>query len=131
MTGIHSIKVLGSTTSAFDDLTFSTLYAAPAYRYDVEAIDPDHDPLTYSLTAAAPGMAIDASSGVITWFAPPTPASYPVTVRVEDGRGGFDTQSYNLVVDQAGAGQIQGTAFDDLDGSGGRDPPGAAHSRAG
>ena len=120
--GIHSIKILGTSTTAFDDLTFAQLYAAPAYRYDVDAIDPDHDALTYSLTAAPPGMLIDATSGVITWSAPPTPASYPVTVRVEDGRGGFDTQSFNLVVNQAGAGQIQGTAFDDLDGSGGRDP---------
>ena len=120
--GMHSIKVLGTSTTAFDDLTFATLYAAPAYRYDVDAIDPDHDALTYFLTAAPPGMLIDAASGVITWSTPLTPASYPVTVRVEDGRGGFDTQSFNLVVDQAGAGQIQGTAFDDLDGSGGRDP---------
>ncbi len=100
--GIHSIKILGTSSTAFDDLTFAQLYAAPAYRYDVDAIDPDHDALTYSLTAAPPRMLIDSASGLIAWSAPPTPASYPVTVRVADGRGGFDTQSFNLVVNQAG-----------------------------
>src|SRR5262249_21331929 len=95
--GIHSINILGSSSTAFDDLTFSQLYAAPSYQYDVDAIDPDHDALSYSLTTAPPRMVIDATSGVITWAPPPTPASYPVAVRVEDGRGGFDTQSFNLV----------------------------------
>ena len=120
--GIHSIMVLGTSTTAFDDLTFAQLYAAPAYRYDVKAIDPDGDPLTYSLTTAPTGMVINSATGVITWSPPATPASDPVTVRVEDGRGGFDTQSFNVVVDQAGTGQIQGAAFNDLDASGSRDP---------
>ena len=64
MPGIHSIRILGTSTTAFDDLTFAQLYAAPAYRYDVKAIDPDHDALTYSLTTAPPGMLIDAATGV-------------------------------------------------------------------
>jgi RHS repeat-associated protein len=120
--GIHSIKVLGTSTTAFDDLTFAQLDAAPAYRYDVKAIDHDGDTLTYSLTTAPPRMVIDSATGVITWSPPVTPESDPVTVRVDDGRGGFDTQSFKVVVDQAGTGQIQGTAFDDLDASGSRDP---------
>ena len=40
------------------------------YRYDVDAIDPDNDPLTYSLTLGPEGMDIDAASGVVTWNQP-------------------------------------------------------------
>jgi hypothetical protein len=49
-------------------------------------------------------------------------SSYPITVRVDDGRGGFDTQSYtlNVVLDQSGS--IEGTVFNDLNGNGSRDP---------
>jgi hypothetical protein len=37
------------------------------FSYDVEASDPDHDPLTFSLTDAPTGMTIDADTGLITW----------------------------------------------------------------
>jgi fibro-slime domain-containing protein/RHS repeat-associated protein len=69
------------------------------YIYDVEAVDPDNDPITYSLVAGPSGMSIDPNSGLLVWD--PTAAqagSYPVTVRVADGRGGFDQQSFTLVV---------------------------------
>ena len=41
--GIHSIMVLGTNTTAFDDLILAQLYGCPS-RYDVKAIDPDGDP---------------------------------------------------------------------------------------
>ncbi len=41
-----------------------------------------------------------------------------VTVRVDDGRGGFDTQSYTINVSSASPGEIQGTVFNDLAGTG-------------
>ena len=44
------------------------------YSYDVDAIDPDDDPLTYSLVEAPEGMTVDATSGIITW---PNAASGP------------------------------------------------------
>src|SRR5262249_105319 len=37
------------------------------YLYKVKAIDPDGDALTYSLTTAPAGMAIDPSTGLISW----------------------------------------------------------------
>jgi RHS repeat-associated protein len=42
----------------------------------------------------------------------------PVTVRVDDGRGGFDTQSYTIDVSNAAPGKVEGTVFNDLDGNG-------------
>ena len=72
------------------------------YTYDVDADDLDGDTLEYSLTVSPTGMTIDASKGLIEW----TPANYQVgthnvQVEVSDGRGGSDTQSYQVVVEAA------------------------------
>ncbi|MGA1841276.1 MAG: PKD domain-containing protein [bacterium] len=69
------------------------------YSYDVEAADPDGDTLSYSLTNAPSDMTIDSSSGLIQW----TPlqahvGENNVTVQVQDGRGGIDTQSFTITV---------------------------------
>jgi hypothetical protein len=55
------------------------------YTYDVNAVDPEGNTLTYSLDAAPTGMGIISSTGLITWT--PTAAqagANPVTVRVTD-----------------------------------------------
>ncbi len=73
-----------------------------SYTYDVEATDPDGDTLSYALTQAPPGMTIDTITGVIGWI--PGGAhlgSHDVTVRVSDGNGGVDEQSFTLVVSAA------------------------------
>src|SRR5262249_27255742 len=44
-----------------------------------------------------------------------------VTVRVDDGRGGFDTQSFTIDVSSAAPGEIHGTKFEDTNGVGSRD----------
>ena len=67
-----------------------------AYVYDVEAVDPDGDPLTYELAMFPAGMLIDPSTGVITWTAPSADTG-TIIVRVSDGRGGTVTQTFNLV----------------------------------
>ncbi|MBI4605705.1 MAG: PKD domain-containing protein, partial [Planctomycetes bacterium] len=69
------------------------------YSYDVEATDPDSNPLVFSLTASPAGMTIDAMTGVISW----TPAladvgDHTVTVRVDDGLDESDVQTYTLTV---------------------------------
>ena len=70
------------------------------YTYDVEAEDPDvGDVLTFSLDVAPTGMTIDSTTGVIIWT--PTNAdagNNPVTVRVTDSGGLFDTQSFVIAV---------------------------------
>ena len=47
---------------------------------------------------------------------PQVPPSVPVTVGVEDGRGGLDTQSFTIDVLESGPGEIHGTKFNDLNG---------------
>jgi RHS repeat-associated protein len=68
------------------------------YAYQVQAIDPDFDPLTFTLTTAPAGMTVDAS-GLVTWQ--PTGAELganPVVLTVDDGRGGSVSQSFSVDV---------------------------------
>lgn len=91
------------------------------YEYDVVAVDADKDPLTYSLTTAPSGVSIVPATGVVSW-ATPSLGAYPITVRVDDGRGGFDTQTYTVTVNAPGTGEITGTVFNDINGNGSLDP---------
>jgi len=70
-----------------------------AYRYDVDATDPDNDTLRYRLDGAPLTMSIDAETGVITW----TPGTLhignqSVAVVAEDGRGGRNRQVWTITV---------------------------------
>ncbi len=69
------------------------------YSYAVLAADADGHALSYSLTQSPANMSIDVSSGQINWT--PGPAQlglHQVSLRVEDGYGGSDTQSFQLSV---------------------------------
>jgi fibronectin type 3 domain-containing protein/flagellar hook assembly protein FlgD len=65
------------------------------YVYVVDAVDPNGDPLTYSLEMAPVDMKIEAMIGLITWI-PTTPGDVAVVVRVQDLYGATATQSYTL-----------------------------------
>ena len=63
--------------------------AGRSYTYDVDATDPNNDPLTFSLLSGPEGATIDPASGQIDWQ--PTAAdigSQSVVVEASDGRGG-------------------------------------------
>jgi len=71
------------------------------YSYDVEAYDPDEDPLTYYLIKAPRGMIININTGLILW----KPESdqlgeNSVVVVVRDNRGGSATQRFIITVTQ-------------------------------
>lgn len=72
------------------------------YTYTVTATDVENDQLTYSLTTFPMGMAINSTTGVITW----TPVSGQqgnnnIVVQVSDGNGGTPTQSFTINVANA------------------------------
>jgi RHS repeat-associated protein len=77
--------------------------ADTAYAYDVEAIDAETPTsLTFDLTAAPAGMAIDTSTGVVSWL--PTGAQTgpnAVVVRVRDADGLTATQAFSIDVGAA------------------------------
>ena len=71
------------------------------YVYAAQATDANNDDLTYSLVMAPDNMAIDATSGQVTW----TPAAgstdlgtYDILIQIDDGRGGSAQQHYTLNV---------------------------------
>jgi RHS repeat-associated protein len=69
------------------------------YSYNVEALDPDHDALTYAFVTKPDGMAINPQTGLISWA--PTIAQvgdHTVKVEVADGRGGVATQEFVVCV---------------------------------
>ncbi len=67
------------------------------YVYPAQAVDPDGDPLTYTLDIAPDGLMIDSQTGELTW-AEATPGLYEIQVSVSDGRGGKASQSFELEV---------------------------------
>jgi RHS repeat-associated protein len=76
----------------------TTVTAGAAYAYDVTAVNPDGDRLTYTLTTAPTGMTIDAL-GRITWL--PQIAdigNHSVAVSVSDGRGSTVSQQFTVAV---------------------------------
>lgn len=105
----------GSATQSFNILVGDVPNSAPVissapptaatvdqpYAYQVTAVDPEGDALSYALTTAPAGMSISAG-GLINW----TPAgdqagNNAVVLTVTDSRGAAATQSYTIVVAQA------------------------------
>jgi YD repeat-containing protein len=89
------------------------------YRYQVDAIDADHDVLSYTLVKGPSGMSIDFASGAITWYSP-VAGTHQIKIRVADTNGGFDYQSFDLIVDGNANARVIGSVYNDLDQSGTR-----------
>lgn len=69
-----------------------------AYSYPVVAVDPEGDPLTYSLVSPPSGMTINATTGLLSWPSPSPLGNQTVTVQVADDQGAVAAQTYTLVV---------------------------------
>ena len=81
-----------------------------AYAYPSRATDPDFDALTYTIVSGPIGMSILAGpsqannledpAGNVAWVPPAAAAGtyVPVTLKVEDGRGGEALQNYRIYV---------------------------------
>ncbi|BCL38132.1 putative Ig domain-containing protein [Nostoc sp. MS1] len=69
------------------------------YKYDVNATDPDQDPLTYQLLVAPQGLGINADTGLIEWNTNVANiGNHNISIRVSDGLGGVTQQTYTLAV---------------------------------
>jgi len=114
LTATQSFTITVAAANAAPQITSTPLTAATvgvAYAYDVNATDPNGDALTYSLTQAPAGMAINASTGMIGWV-PAAAGAQAVTVRVADPAGLAATQSFTITVAAANAApQITSTAL--------------------
>jgi hypothetical protein len=70
------------------------------YVYNVVAIGAADAVLRYSLVSGPPGMAINSSTGKLTWT-PTTTGSYGVSLNVTDGKGGEARQDFTINVSAA------------------------------
>ncbi len=70
------------------------------FSYQVDATDPDGDPLTFALSPDAPkGMSVDPKAGVIRWRPGPGDAgTHRLTLVITDGDWGMVRQEISIVV---------------------------------
>jgi len=69
------------------------------YSYQINAIDPDGDSLTYILKEGPPGMTVGSESGIITWEVPPGDTGiHSVAVLISDSQGGELLAPFNLKI---------------------------------
>lgn len=90
--------VIGNTSPEITSQPVSP-FNRPLYSYKILARDADGDPLSYALDIAPPGMMIDKGSGEIRWDIPAElSGTHRVKVVVEDGRGGSNSQEFELSI---------------------------------
>ena len=87
---------LSNAPPVVDSTPVTTAAINTPYQYQVLATDPNGNVLTYALAASPTGMTI-TNDGLIQWT-PDVTGTFSVALAVDDGQGGFVTQSYNLVV---------------------------------
>ena len=84
-----------------DDQDPSTLDPDP-YTFNLPVSDPNGDELFYLIDDVSWGLGIRVEDGVLSWANPQTEpgviTTYPITVGVHDGKGGYDEQVYYLDV---------------------------------
>lgn len=92
------------------------IYSEPAtggreritYNYDVNATDPNGDPLVFNLSSYPAGMAIDSVTGLIKWTPTQTQVgSHTVVAEASDGKGGTDTQEFTIKIEPAYFGECK------------------------
>ncbi|MCL2622290.1 MAG: putative Ig domain-containing protein, partial [Planctomycetaceae bacterium] len=113
-TATFEVEITGTGLGDYFDLQFiesetgALLGTIPVsinngYFYLLQAIDPDGDTLTYSMPVGPEGATINPETGAIHWN-PPGVGQYAFTVQVDDGRGGFDKQTFTVDVTDSNAG---------------------------
>lgn len=108
----------------FNDVVFtidSALFFGDhaTYRYEVVAVDPDDDDITYELLYGPENSSINTQTGELTWIT--ELGSYNFTVLASDGHGGTDVQSFVVNVVEPGSGIISGYVINDANANGEQD----------
>ncbi|MEM9804842.1 MAG: putative Ig domain-containing protein [Cyanobacteria bacterium P01_D01_bin.56] len=94
--GDNQAPTITSTPSITEIDTRQTL------AYDVDAVDPDGDTLSYYLNSGPPGVLIDQTTGELIWSPTNDQAgSYTIEILVLDGKGKQATQTFDVLVNAA------------------------------
>ncbi|MBQ9370568.1 MAG: fibro-slime domain-containing protein [Thermoguttaceae bacterium] len=89
------------------------------YNYNVVAVDPDDDDVTYALLNGPENSSINPNTGELSWIT--ELGQYNFTVLASDGHGGTDVQSFIVNVTAPGTSEISGTVYNDVNRNGRRD----------
>jgi RHS repeat-associated protein len=122
----------GDHPPIFITTPITSIVSGFTYVYPSKAIDPDGDPVTYSLINTIVNgipqgppsrMTIDSNTGKISWIASGANQAHPVTILADDGRGGQATQAFNINVSISSSygASLYGSKYDDVNGNGIRD----------
>jgi hypothetical protein len=69
------------------------------YDYNITAVDEDNDTLIFSIIQAPNSLSLNSSNGRIHWTPNATDiGNHTTIVRVSDGKGGVDQQTFNISV---------------------------------
>ena len=101
VTQSFTIEVVATAANEVPGVVFAprdTIQIGGTYYYRVPAVEPDYDPLTYSLPTAPVGMTVD-EDGLVVWQPTGDQAGMnSVEIRVDDGQGGVVTHAFNIEV---------------------------------
>ena len=78
-------------------------FQGQSYQYQVQVVDPDGDPITYSLETAPKGMEIEPKSGLLSWtFSKADSGEHRIRIVAKDpeGLGAYQEYSLGLTVPQ-------------------------------
>ncbi|MBS0155492.1 MAG: hypothetical protein JSS38_12920 [Nitrospira sp.] len=86
----HSPKFISTAPGVLSQNLFS---------YAVAALDPENDPVTYSLEIGPQGMTIDGQTGHIRWVIPPAlSGTHHVKVVARDSHAGWASQEFDVTL---------------------------------
>ena len=78
-----------------------SIFNGKTYTYQINAVDPDEDQLTYTLKEGPEGMTIDSANGIITWEVPPGDTeNHNIKVLISDNQGGELLVPFTLKITQ-------------------------------
>jgi hypothetical protein len=98
-TGTASGRFTVSNSSPTILSTPSVSATGGVYEYQVQANDPDGDPISYKLEQSPPGMSIGEQTGRIRWsVTPDAQGTHRIKVVAQDSRGGFASQDFELSI---------------------------------
>ena len=70
------------------------------YTYQVNANDPDHDPITFSLKSGPKGMEMDKNTGLIRWLIrKEDQGPHAIEIQASDDEGTISIQRYTLTIE--------------------------------
>lgn len=70
------------------------------YQYHVKTVDPDNDPITFTLKSGPKGMKMDQNAGLIQWeLQNADKGSHTIEIEVSDNEGAKSYQRFTLVIE--------------------------------